>query len=455
MPHRIAAILALDVVGYTSRMAQDPDATLKDVQRILEDIVRPSVRNGRGRIFKLTGDGALVEFETAAEAIDTANLIQRELRGDPVVLRAGIHVGDVTVNGDDIFGEAVNIATRLEASAPPGGCLVSRTATDVAGAGTRASLKPEGAMRLKGFPVPVEVMSIDPDAEGREAEWARQAADQQIRFTTSRDGTRLAWTETGSGDFMVKAPNWIQHLEYEWTNSPLDGWLPRLSKLVRLVRFDSRNNGLSDRGVKDISLDRFVDDLESVFDAAGIERAPVFGLSFGAAVAAAFAATHPERVSGLILMSGFAQGLAKRHRPRDATLGRSIKEMSKDGWNDEYPSVRHLFAQSFSPEASPQDHHTYAEFMKQAIDVGDMLRVSDESVDIVDITDLLPKIVCPALILHANRERWHSMEQGRRLAAGIPNARFVGLDTANNTMPAYDPAWTKAIAEIQTFLGQL
>jgi pimeloyl-ACP methyl ester carboxylesterase len=298
-------------------------------------------------------------------------------------------------------------------------------------------------------------MSIDMDGEGREAEWARQAANQEIRFTTSKDGTRLAWTQTGQGQIVIKAPNWIQHLEYDWTNDPLDGWLPQLSKIVRLIRFDARNNGLSDRGVQDISLDRFVDDLEAVFDAAGVERVPVFGVSFGGAVAAAFAAVHPERVSGLVLMSGFAQGLAKRNRPRDATFSRTIKEMSKVGWNDEYPSVRHLFAQSFSPEASPQDQHTYAEFMKLAIDVGDMVRVGEESVDIADVSALLPKIACPALVLHANRERMHNVEQGRQLAAGIPNARIVGLDTANNTMPVYDPAWTKALSEIQTFLGQL
>jgi pimeloyl-ACP methyl ester carboxylesterase len=400
------------------------------------------------------GDGALIEFETAADAICTAAAIQQAMHGDTIILRAGIHVGDVTANGDDVFGEAVNMAARLEASARPGGCLVSKTAADAAGAGLGVVLKPEGALRLKGFPVPVDAMSIDIDGAKKDAERARQAADQVIRFATSKDGTRLAWTETGKGQTVVKAPNWLQHLEYDWTGNPLDGWLPHFSRTLRLIRFDARNNGLSDRAVADVSIDRFVEDLEAVFDAAGVDRAPVFGLSYGATVAAAFAAKYPQRVSGLILMSGYAQGLAKRNRPRDAALGRAFMEMSRDGWDDEYPSARDHFAQSFSPEASPQDQHTYAEFMKAAMTVQDWLGAG-AIVDEVDIVGLLPKIRCRALVFHANRERVHSIEQGRLLAARIEGARYIGLDTANNLMPEYDPAWPRALTEIRAFLGEL
>lgn len=450
MVNRISAILSLDVVGYTARMAEDTEATLKDLQRVLGQVIRPLVRDHSGRIFKLMGDGALVEFKSAAAAIRAAKSILLSLRGDKISLRAGIHVGDVTVNADDVFGEAVNLAARLQASAPPGGCLVSKTAVEVAGLSLDVTLKPESSMRLKGLPSPVEAFSIDLEGDRRNAELSRMSALQDIRFTRSKDGTSLAWTTTGRGRTLVKSPNWVQHLEYEWTKNALEGWLPLLSERYRLVRFDGRNNGLSERRVHDISIERSVDDLEAIFDAAEIEKAPVFGLSYGATIAAAFAAMHPQRVSGLVLMNGFAQGLTKRGRPADAALGKAIMDMSRDGWGDEYPSARDLMAQTFAPSASPQDQRGYAEFMKHAMDHQDWLRVGS-TVDEADVSQLLPKIQCPTLVLHATRDRIHGSDQGRRLAAGIPNARFVGLDTTNNTMPVYDPAWQKALKEMAIF----
>ena len=185
-------------------------------------------------------------------------------------------------------------------------------------------MKSEGALNLKGLSAPIDVLLLNPGDDAAQSERRRHAARQDIRFATSGDGTRIAWTETGTGQTIVKAPNWIQHLEYDWTHSPLDGWLPHLSRHYRLIRSDGRNNGLSDRGVADVSFDRFVDDPEALFDASGITRAPVFGMSLGAVVATAFAARHPERVSGLILMSGFVQGLGKRNRPQaKSTTGTS------------------------------------------------------------------------------------------------------------------------------------
>ena len=129
-------------------------------------------------------------------------------------------------------------------------------------------------------------------------------------------------------------------------------------------------------------------------------------------------------------------------------------DMSLEGWNDEYPSARDLMAQSFAPAASPHDQRAYAEFMKVAIDHQDWLKIGP-IVASVDITDLLPAISCPALVLHASNDRMHSTEQGRKLAAGIRKARFVGMETSNNTMPDYDPAWPKALATIEGFIETL
>lgn len=453
MSRRLSAILSLDVVGYTARMATDPSSMLSDLDRVLNDVVRPRVNDNQGRIFKLMGDGALAEFKSARGAIVAAENIQSALKGDTVQLRAGVSVGDVSISGSDMFGDAVNMAARLQAAAPPGGALITRTAVEVAGGALGIALKAEGALRLKGVPRPVEALSLDLDHSPREVDISRFAASQEIRFTTSADGTRIAWTAAGDGPVMVKAPNWVQHLEHDWSVA-LCGWLPQLSARCRLVRFDARCNGLSDRHVADISFERFVDDLEAVFDAANIERAPVFGHSLGCAVAVAFAARHPDRVAGLVLISGFVNGLRNRRLTSDLEFQEAMAAMGRASWDSDYPSVRDLHAQRFTPDASPDDHRAYAAFMRDAIDVEDHSRIG-ETVGDMDITALLPKVSCPALVMHASRERIHGTDQGRRLAAGIPNARFVGLDTANNLMPAYDPAWPVAVNEIDAFLDTI
>ncbi|MEW9922433.1 adenylate/guanylate cyclase domain-containing protein [Marimonas sp. MJW-29] len=164
-------------------MRDDPEGTLRDLQRILDQVVRPAVRDHSGQIFKLLGDGALVEFHTATMAISATHEILQRLRGDPVRLRAGVHVGDVTEQGGDIFGEAVNMAARLQALAEPGGGLVSKTATEVAGKSADIALKPESSVRLKGFDAPVDAYSIDLEGTQRQARLARMAASQEIRFT--------------------------------------------------------------------------------------------------------------------------------------------------------------------------------------------------------------------------------------------------------------------------------
>ena len=110
----------------------------------------------------------------------------------------------------------------------------------------------------------------------------RLAASQDIRFARSTDGTSLAWTSTGQGIKILASPNWLRHLEYDWTLNTIAGWLPLLSERYNILRFDGRNNGLSERGIQDISLARLIEDIEAVMDAVGIQQLSLFGLSFGA-----------------------------------------------------------------------------------------------------------------------------------------------------------------------------
>src|SRR6266571_745473 len=133
--------------------------------------------------------------------------------------------------------------------------------------------------------------------------------EQEIRYCTAADGVRIAYATAGSGPRLVKAANWLGHLEFEWRSPVWRHWLEAFTADHLVVRLDERGNGLSDREVADLSLDAFVRDLETVVDAVGLESFALFGWSQGAAVSIAYAVRHPERVTHLILFGGFAGGL--------------------------------------------------------------------------------------------------------------------------------------------------
>jgi class 3 adenylate cyclase/pimeloyl-ACP methyl ester carboxylesterase len=451
MSRRLAAILSLDVAGYSERMSREPEAALADLNRVLREAVRPAIRAGEGRVVKLMGDGLLAEFPAAGGALQAAARICEALREDPVRLRAGLHCGDVTGEGEDIFGDAVNIAARLQAQAPPGGAPLSRALADMAGGGHGLSLRGEGALRLKGLPRAVEALSLHPGGAARPEAPARPAQD--IRFAASADGVRLAWTGIGEGPPLVKAPNFIQHLELDW-ETVFGPWMAGIATGRRLIRFDSRGNGLSDWDVPEISYERLVDDLEAVFDAAGIARAPVFALSQGCPIAVGFAARRPERVSGLVFYGGFAQGLARRTDPMGAQLAAALAALGRANWFGEYPSVRDHFASLILPGAGQADRLAFADLMRRSISAENFGRFREALAEF-DVTELLPQVRCPALVMHSRGDRQQPIEQGRRLAAGMPDARFVAIDSINHVMTLEDPACPVVQREMEAFLAGL
>ncbi|MFC6585346.1 alpha/beta fold hydrolase [Sulfitobacter aestuariivivens] len=220
------------------------------------------------------------------------------------------------------------------------------------------------------------------------------------------------------------------------------------------MRFDQRGNGLSDRDVPALSLDHFVSDLKAIYDAAGIERAPLFCKSQGAAIGAAFAARYPERVSGIIAMGAFREGPLVRAEPRHVELTAALDAMARVGWDDDYPSVRDHFASVLAPDVSPDDQRRFATIMQESI-TAEAFAQFRESVGHLSVRDILPKVRCPVLVLHARGDRMHPVEQGRSFAAGISDSRFVALPSRNHVMPAFDPAWPQALTLIEEFLAKV
>ena len=141
-----------------------------------------------------------------------------------------------------------------------------------------------------------------------------EASRQSISFCRARDGVRLAYAVSGDGPPLVKAANWLSHLEYDWESPIWNHWLQALSRGHRLIRYDERGCGLSDRDVDTFTIEAWLEDLETIVDEVGEDRFDLLGISQGGPVAIAYAVKHPDRVRRLVLYGSYLQGrMARAH----------------------------------------------------------------------------------------------------------------------------------------------
>jgi class 3 adenylate cyclase/pimeloyl-ACP methyl ester carboxylesterase len=470
MQRRLAAVLAADVVGYSRLMGTDEVGTLNALKAHRRELVNPAITEHHGRIVKTTGDGMLLEFASVVDAVAFAVKVQRAMASrnaaipedKQIVFRIGINVGDIIIDGDDIFGDGVNIAARLEALCEPGGVCISRAANEQIRDKLSLSFADLGEQAVKNIARAVgvyglaarDIMALPDNAALGASEPARPiTADvQDIHFCQTRDGVQLAYARTGKGPPIVKTGNWMTHLEYD-LESPIWRHLYReLSNGHTFIRYDARGNGLSDREVTDVSFERFVDDLETVVDAAGIDRFALLGVSQGCAVSVAYAVRHPERVSRLILFGGYPVGWKKRARTQaDKDAGEAMLTLMRLGWGQENAAFRQLFTSQFIPGGSKEQADWFNELQRISATPDDAVRNLVANGD-TDVTALLPQVSVPTLVMHSRHETRVPFESGRRLAAGIPGARFVPLESRNHLILEDEPAFPRFLEEIKSFL---
>ncbi len=273
---------------------------------------------------------------------------------------------------------------------------------------------------------------------------------QQIRFCRSFDGTRIAYAVSGEGPPLVRAPHWLTHLEYEWQSAIWKPWLTALSSGHTLVRMDERGCGLSDRNVGDVSFEAFVRDLEAVVDAAGLERFALLGHSQGGPISIDYAVRHPERVSHLVLLGSYTRGLLKYDPARAGEFEAQLK-LVETGWGRDDPTYRQMFSSQFVPGATLEQLRQMSELQRMSSHPADAVRIM-RAVYNIDASASAPRVTCPTLVYHARGDRRIPFEAGRQLAAAIPGARFVPLDSENHILLGQEPAFGRLFEELRDFL---
>jgi pimeloyl-ACP methyl ester carboxylesterase/DNA-binding CsgD family transcriptional regulator len=276
---------------------------------------------------------------------------------------------------------------------------------------------------------------------------------QRIRYLHTADGVRLAWADAGDGPLLVKASNWLTHLEYDWESPVWRHWIRFFADHFHVVRFDERGCGMTDWNVGDLSYERWVEDLEAVARTAqGAEPMILLGISQGAAVCIDYAVRHPERVSHLLLYGGYARGVARRDDPKAERVYAAIVELARLGWGTDIPAFRQVFTSRFIPGATDEQIGWFNELCRKTTSpeiAAGLLQARAQ----IDVLDLLPRVRTPTLVLHAREDNVTPFEEGRRLAAGIPGAQFVELDSRNHILLEGEPAWDRFREAALDFVG--
>jgi DNA-binding winged helix-turn-helix (wHTH) protein/pimeloyl-ACP methyl ester carboxylesterase len=275
---------------------------------------------------------------------------------------------------------------------------------------------------------------------------------QELKFCRTSDDVHLAVATVGGGPTLVKATNWLNHLEYDWLSPVWSPTLTRLAANYRLVRYDGRGLGLSDWDVADLSFEAYVRDLEAIVDMLGLERFSLLGISGGAPLSIAYAVRHPDRVSRLVLMAGFAHGWFKRGSAAEIAQREALISMIRHGWGQDNPAFHQLFTSLFVPSGTPEQHQWFKDLQRLTISVENAIRLARMFGEI-DVAQLLPQVTAPTLVMHSRGDARVPFEQGLLMAREIPNARFVALDSANHIVLSHEPAWQRFMAEVCAYLN--
>ena len=281
---------------------------------------------------------------------------------------------------------------------------------------------------------------------------ALPAPPQQIGFCKTEDGVRIAYATAGTGPPLVKAANWLNHLEFEWQSPVWRHWVGELTRQHTFIRYDERGCGLSDWDVKDFSFDAWVSDLETVVRTLRLERFVLMGISQGVAVAIAYAVKHPDKVSRLVLYGGYARGWAKRGSQEEIERKHALNILIRHGWGRDHPAFRQMWTTLYIPEGTLEQVQWFNDLQRISASPENAERFS-QAFGQIDVTDLLAKVRVPTIVFHCDQDAAVPFHEGRLIAAGIAGAKFVPLNGRNHVLLQNEPAWNIFLRELGDFLG--
>jgi len=276
---------------------------------------------------------------------------------------------------------------------------------------------------------------------------------QKINFCTSQDGVCIAYATAGRGPPLIRVGGWMTHVERDWNSPVWQHWLKELTREHTLARFDMRGSGLSDHYVAEQGVEAWVGDLEAVANALGWRRFPMVGICQGGAVAAAYAARHPERVSRLVLYNSYAHGGYTTDIPmHKLEEARALEAMIEVGWGRRHGAFREVFARLMSPRESAEQVAWWAELQRITTEPEMATRLW-HAFHALDVRPELAKVRAPTMVAHVEGDQMVPFEMGRNLAAGIAGARFLPLEGKNHILQRDDPGWPIFVNEFRRFLA--
>ncbi len=277
--------------------------------------------------------------------------------------------------------------------------------------------------------------------------------EQQIKFCKSRDGARIAMATLGRGPPLLRTAHWLSHAEHDARSPVWTHWLQELSRDHTYIRYDQRGCGLSDWSPPRTSFEAWIDDLEAVVEAQGLNQFTLFGMSQGGAIAIAYAARHPERVSRLVLFGAYARGALRRDITQpQREEAQTLVKLIRLGWGRDNPAFRQVFTSQFIPDGTREQHQWFNDLERTTTSPENAAAIVERLYQI-DVTADAERVRIPTLILHARDDERVPFEEGRQLAALIPAARFVPLESRNHVLLPDEPAWPQFLQVFRTFLS--
>jgi len=275
---------------------------------------------------------------------------------------------------------------------------------------------------------------------------------QDVRFCRSADGVTIAYAVHGSGPPLVIDGCWLSHLQYDWESPVWRHFLIELGKIATVIRFDERGHGLSDRDVTDHSLELRLADLEAVVDHAGLDRFSLLAMAQGGPVAIEYTARHPESVERLIFYGSYAGVDSVQTSKQDRLLDETFTNLIRVGWEQPTPEFRRVFTYQMIPGATEEQMGWLDELQRRAVSAEVAVEARQQR-GLANSAHRLGALDVPTLVLHSLGDRMNPFVYSRFLAAEIPGAKLVSLESDNHIVLETEPAWPVFLREVTDFLG--